>query len=52
MNFEYSETQKMIAGSIRDFAEQHIRPNIMEWDESQYFPVELFKQLGEMGYMG
>ncbi len=52
MNFEYSETQKMIADSIRDFAEQNIRPNIMEWDEKQIFPVELFKQLGQMGYMG
>ncbi|AWH85204.1 acyl-CoA dehydrogenase [Flavobacterium album] len=52
MNFEYSETQNMIAQSIRDFAEQHIRPNIMEWDESQHFPVDLFKKLGEMGFMG
>lgn len=52
MNFENSETQKMIADSIRDFAEQNIRPNIMEWDEAQHFPVDLFKQLGEMGYMG
>ena len=52
MNFDYSETQKMIAQSIRDFAEQHIRPNIMEWDESQHFPVDLFKKLGEMGFMG
>jgi len=52
MNFDYSETQAMIAESIRDFAEQHIRPHIMEWDESQHFPVDLFKKLGEMGYMG
>lgn len=52
MNFEYTETQKMIAESIRDFAEVHIRPNIMEWDEAQIFPVELFKKLGEMGFMG
>jgi len=52
MNFEYNETQNMIAESIRDFAEQHIRPNIMGWDESQFFPVDLFKKLGEMGYMG
>ncbi|MNK01465.1 Acyl-CoA dehydrogenase [compost metagenome] len=52
MNFEYNETQNMIAQSIRDFAEQHIRPNIMEWDESQHFPVDLFKKLGEMGFMG
>lgn len=52
MNFDYSETQEMIAQSIRDFAEQHIRPHIMEWDESQHFPVDLFKKLGEMGFMG
>lgn len=52
MNFEYNETQTMIAQSIRDFAEQHIRPNIMEWDEAQTFPVPLFKELGKMGFMG
>ncbi|MGL4581621.1 MAG: acyl-CoA dehydrogenase family protein [Flavobacterium sp.] len=52
MNFEYNETQAMIAQSIRDFAEQHIRPHIMEWDEAQIFPIDLFKKLGEMGYMG
>ncbi len=52
MNFEYNETQSMIAQSIRDFAEQNIRPNIMEWDENQTFPVDLFKKLGEMGFMG
>src|SRR5690554_6764170 len=52
MNFQTSETQKMIAQSIRDFAETHIRPYIMEWDEAQVFPVELFKKLGEMGFMG
>ncbi|MDO4727789.1 MAG: acyl-CoA dehydrogenase family protein [Bacteroidota bacterium] len=52
MNFQTSETQKMIAQSIRDFAETNIRPHIMEWDEAQTFPVELFKKLGEMGFMG
>lgn len=52
MNFDYSETQLMIAESARDFAEKHIRPYIMEWDEAQKFPVPLFKQLGKMGFMG
>lgn len=52
MNFDYNETQKMIAQSIRDFAEINIRPYIMEWDEAQTFPVSLFKKLGEMGFMG
>ena len=52
MNFEISETQKMIAQSIRDFAKQHIAPYMMDWDENQIFPVELFHKLGEMGFMG
>ncbi|MFZ0596862.1 MAG: acyl-CoA dehydrogenase family protein [Flavobacterium sp.] len=52
MNFDYNETQSMIAQSIKDFAEKNIRPNIMEWDEAQIFPVDLFKKLGEMGFMG
>jgi alkylation response protein AidB-like acyl-CoA dehydrogenase len=52
MNFEISETQKMIAHSIRDFAKQHISPYMMDWDENQIFPVDLFHKLGEMGYMG
>ena len=41
-----------IAKSVRDFANLHIRPNIMEWDESQTFPIEIFKKLGELGIMG
>lgn len=52
MNFEYNETQFMIAQSIKDFAEKNIRPYIMEWDEAQIFPIDLFKKLGEMGFMG
>ena len=43
---------KMIAETARDFAEKKIRPNIMEWDESQTFPKDLFHELGEMGFMG
>jgi len=52
MNFETSETQKLIATSIQEFAEREIRPLMMEWDENQIFPVELFRKLGEMGFMG
>lgn len=52
MNFDYSETQTMIAQSIRDFASQNIKPYTMEWDEAQIFPIPLFKKLGEMGFMG
>lgn len=50
--FDYSETQRMIAESAKQFAEQHIKPYVMEWDESQEFPVEVFKKAGKMGFMG
>lgn len=52
MNFDYNETQSMIANSAREFAEQHIKPHVMEWDESQHLPRELFNDLGKMGFMG
>ncbi|PDS26534.1 acyl-CoA dehydrogenase family protein [Flavobacterium branchiophilum] len=52
MDFSYNETQQMIAQSIKDFAEKNIRPFMMEWDELQFFPLDLFKKLGEMGFMG
>lgn len=42
----------MVAETARDFAEKNIRPNVMKWDEEQTFPVELFHQMGEMGFMG
>lgn len=52
IGFDYSETQNLVATSARDFAEQYIRPHVMEWDEAQYFPVDLFKKAGDMGFMG
>lgn len=52
MNFSTSETQQMIREAARDFAEKHIRPNVMEWDESQTFPVDLFHEMGQYGFMG
>ncbi len=41
-----------IAQSVRDFAQKHILPYREEWDETQFFPIEVFKSLGEMGLMG
>ena len=41
-----------MAQSARDFANQHIRPYVMKWDESQEFPVQLFKEMGKQGFMG
>ena len=52
MQTETMDNLKMIAETARDFAEINIRPHIMEWDESQTFPKELFHQMGDMGFMG
>jgi alkylation response protein AidB-like acyl-CoA dehydrogenase len=52
MDFSTSENQKMIAETIRRFAETHIRPDMMKWDEEQIFPVDLFRKMGETGLMG
>lgn len=52
MNFETSELTQQVAHSAKEFALQHIKPHLMEWDESQYFPVEIFKELGKLGMMG
>jgi alkylation response protein AidB-like acyl-CoA dehydrogenase len=51
-DFSTTDNQEMVRQMAKDFAEKHIRPHVMEWDESQYFPVELFKKLGELGMMG
>jgi alkylation response protein AidB-like acyl-CoA dehydrogenase len=52
MNFQASEITLQIANAARDFSQQHIRPYVMQWDESQEFPVHVFKELGKLGMMG
>ncbi|MBP7773369.1 MAG: acyl-CoA dehydrogenase family protein, partial [Bacteroidia bacterium] len=52
MNFQPTENQVLIAETVRKFAETHIRPDMMKWDEEQLFPVELFRKMGEQGLMG
>jgi alkylation response protein AidB-like acyl-CoA dehydrogenase len=52
MNFQASEITLQIAHAARDFSQQHIRPYVMQWDESQEFPVPVFKELGKLGMMG
>ncbi|RNI26180.1 acyl-CoA dehydrogenase [Rufibacter latericius] len=52
MQLIYNENQQMIADMIRDFGAKSIKPDMMKWDESQEFPIQVFKQLGELGLMG
>jgi alkylation response protein AidB-like acyl-CoA dehydrogenase len=47
-----SETQRMVYEAARDFAAQFIKPNVMKWDEAQYFPSEIFEKAGALGFMG
>src|ERR671927_98899 len=52
MQFELTEEQQQIKMSVREFAESEIAPHVMEWDESQHFPIELKPKLAELGLMG
>ena len=50
-DFSVSENQLMVGQMAKGFAEKHIKPHVMEWDEEQHFPRELFNQLGELGML-
>ena len=52
MEFELSEEQQQVRMSVREFAEAEIAPHVMEWDETQHFPIELIPKLAELGLMG
>lgn len=52
MNFQSSELTHQVAQIAKDFATQHIKPHLMEWDEHQEFPIHIFKELGKLGMMG
>ena len=51
MNFSTNELTSQVAQTARDFAQQYIKPHIMEWDESQEFPVHIFKEMDKLGLM-
>ena len=52
MNFETSELTAQVGTTAREFANQHIRPNVMKWDETQEFPKDTLKEMGRLGLMG
>ncbi|HRD80389.1 MAG TPA: acyl-CoA dehydrogenase family protein [Saprospiraceae bacterium] len=52
MTVEILENLELIQQSARDFAARYILPHVMEWDETQHFPVELFHEMGHHGFMG
>ena len=52
MDFATNELTAQVAETVKQFAEQYIRPHVMEWDETQEFPVHVLKELGKLGLMG
>ncbi len=52
MDFQPAELTQQVAQTAKDFAEQYIRPHVMEWDETQEFPIHIFKEMGKLGLMG
>src|SRR5690348_718385 len=52
MDFQYDEITRQVAETARNFAQQYIKPYMMQWDESQEFPVNVLKELGKRGMMG
>ena len=52
MHFDRTEEQQMVADAARNFAEQFLTNKVREWDETQYFPVEVLREAGNMGFMG
>jgi alkylation response protein AidB-like acyl-CoA dehydrogenase len=52
MSATLTAEQKAIRQAAREFADEQIRPHVMEWDEKQQFPREVFRKLGELGFLG
>lgn len=52
MHNDLTENQKMIAQMVRDFGEKEIRPDLMKWDEEQFFPIDTMRKMGELGLLG
>src|SRR5262245_6721188 len=52
MNFQSSELTQQVAQTARDFAQQYIKPYVMDWADSKHFPVDVFKEMGKLGLMG
>ncbi|KFA93837.1 acyl-CoA dehydrogenase family protein [Archangium violaceum] len=52
MDFELPESHRALQSSLRDFCERRVKPYAREWDKEEKFPMEVVKELGELGVMG
>ena len=52
VSMDETESYKMVAESAKEFAEKHLGPHVMEWDEKQHFPIDVMRLAGQMGFLG
>src|SRR3954464_3837401 len=52
MDFRLTDEQRQIQEMVREFALSEIKPHLMQWDEAQHFPTEVFKRAGGLGMLG
>jgi alkylation response protein AidB-like acyl-CoA dehydrogenase len=52
MNFGQTDEQTHLRKTIREFTEREMKPHVLEWDETQHFPLDVFKKLGQLGVLG
>jgi alkylation response protein AidB-like acyl-CoA dehydrogenase len=52
IDFVETENQRLVSQMVRDFGFREIKPKMMEWDEGQIFPIDLFRKMGVLGLMG
>ena len=52
MDFDLGPNNTLVAQSAKSFTDKFIKPHVMDWDESQHFPKDLFKKAGDFGFMG
>ena len=52
MDFKQNEITQQVAQVAKDFAHKHIKPHVMEWDETQHFPKDVLQEMGKLGLMG
>ena len=52
MDFSFTDEQEQLRKTVRSFAENEIKPHVMEWDEASHFPLEIIPKLGELGFLG
>ncbi|MBZ4422046.1 acyl-CoA dehydrogenase family protein [Myxococcus sp. RHSTA-1-4] len=52
MDFELPESHRALQSSLRDFCERRVKPHAREWDKEEKFPMEVVRELGQLGVMG